>query len=38
LLSEEFKEKGGMLEIVGLERFENSGKSTHKLSSKKRIN
>jgi len=38
LLSEEFKEEGGMLEIVGLERFENSGKSTHKLSSKKRIN
>ncbi|MFM7595760.1 MAG: SulP family inorganic anion transporter [Flavobacteriales bacterium] len=38
ILGEEFKTKGGMMEVVGLERFENAGKSTHKHSAKKRIN
>ena len=38
LLGEEFKVEGGMLDVVGLERFENFGKSTHSLSAKKRIN
>lgn len=36
LLSEEFKAEGGRLEVVGLEHFENFGKSTHGLSAKKR--
>lgn len=36
LLGEEFKAEGGRLEVVGLEHFENFGKSTHGLSAKKR--
>lgn len=38
LLEDEFKAEGGMLEVVGLERFKNTGHSTHHLSSKKRKN
>ena len=37
LLEDEFKAEGGMLEVVGLERFKNTGHSTHHLASKKRI-
>ncbi len=38
LLEDEFKAEGGMLEVVGLERFKNIGNSTHNLASKKRKN
>ena len=38
LLEDEFRAEGGMLEVVGLERFKNMGNSTHYLASKKRKN
>ena len=38
LLEDEFKAQDGMLEVVGLERFVNTGNSKHHLASKKRKN
>ena len=36
LLENEFISEGGMLEVVGLDHFENTGKSSHDLATKKR--